>query len=53
MQLWACKKKKKGTTLYVIMFGYGREDHHIVTHIFETKYDGNEAFKGGFNRDSK
>ncbi len=29
------------------------EDHHIVTHILETKYDGNEAFKGGFNRDSR
>jgi hypothetical protein len=27
------------------------EDHHIVTHIIETKYDDNEAFKNKFNRD--
>jgi hypothetical protein len=25
------------------------EDHHIVMHIFENKYGGNEPFKGRFN----
>ncbi len=27
------------------------EDHHIVTHILEIKYDGNEAFKVGLIED--
>jgi hypothetical protein len=25
------------------------EDHHIVMHILENKYGGNEPFKGVFN----
>jgi hypothetical protein len=26
------------------------EDHHIVMHILENKYGGNEPSKGGFNK---
>jgi hypothetical protein len=27
------------------------EDHHIVMHILQNKYGGNEPFKGGFNKE--
>jgi hypothetical protein len=29
------------------------EDHHIVMHIFENKYGGNEPFKGRSNREPR
>ncbi len=35
---------------YVVMSSYGKE-HHIVMHILENKYGGNEPFKGGFNKE--
>jgi hypothetical protein len=29
------------------------EEQHIVMHIFENEYGGNEPFKGRFNRKSR
>jgi hypothetical protein len=50
--MWKKKFLKKGTMLYVVMFGYG-EDLHIVMHIFENKYGSYEPFEGGLNKDSR